>query len=166
MKYIVEVNGERIEVDLEVGTARIGNETFAATVVELPGTPTVLLRLGSTTYRLVVRPGEARGIYGLTLDGHRYETEALDERAHAIRELSKVSGAATGPAPLVAPMPGLIVRVNVGVGDAVKPGQALVVMEAMKMENELRASAAATVRAVRVTPGTAVDKGATLVELS
>jgi pyruvate carboxylase subunit B len=73
---------------------------------------------------------------------------------------------ASGPAPLVAPMPGLVVRVNVVVGDQVAAGQGLVVMEAMKMENELRASAPGTVRAVHAEPGAAVNKGAVLVELA
>ena len=62
-------------------------------------------------------------------------------------------------------MPGLIVRVNVNPGDAVQAGQGLVVMEAMKMENELRSSAAGVVKAVHVAPGKAVEKGAVLVEL-
>jgi biotin carboxyl carrier protein len=62
-------------------------------------------------------------------------------------------------------MPGLIVRVHVQVGDTVQPGQALVAMEAMKMENELRATAAGKVKAVLAGPGTAVEKGALLVEL-
>jgi pyruvate carboxylase subunit B len=62
-------------------------------------------------------------------------------------------------------MPGLIVRVNVQVGDRVQAGQGIVVMEAMKMENELRATAAGTVRSVDATPGTAVEKGALLVVL-
>ena len=62
-------------------------------------------------------------------------------------------------------MPGLVVRVSVAVGDQVQAGQALVVMEAMKMENELRSAAAGTVRAVLAAPGTAVEKGAVLVEL-
>jgi pyruvate carboxylase subunit B len=62
-------------------------------------------------------------------------------------------------------MPGLIVRVNVSVGDRVEAGQGIVVMEAMKMENELRATAAGTVRSVNATSGTAVEKGALLVEL-
>lgn len=62
-------------------------------------------------------------------------------------------------------MPGLIVRINVQAGDAVQPGQGLVVMEAMKMENELRAQAAGTVKSVQVKPGTAVEKGAILIEL-
>ena len=62
-------------------------------------------------------------------------------------------------------MPGLVVRVNVAVGDQVAAGQGLVVIEAMKMENELRASAAGVVRAVHVEAGAAVNKGVVLVEL-
>jgi pyruvate carboxylase subunit B len=62
-------------------------------------------------------------------------------------------------------MPGLVVRVSVSVGDRVEAGQGIVVMEAMKMENELRATAAGTVKSVNATPGTAVEKGALLVEL-
>ena len=62
-------------------------------------------------------------------------------------------------------MPGLVVRVNVAEGDTVAAGQGLVVMEAMKMENELRAAAAGTVSRVLATPGAAVEKGAVLVEL-
>jgi pyruvate carboxylase subunit B len=62
-------------------------------------------------------------------------------------------------------MPGLVVRVAVQRGDDVVAGQGLVVMEAMKMENELRAASSGKVKAVHVQPGTAVDKGALLIEL-
>jgi pyruvate carboxylase subunit B len=62
-------------------------------------------------------------------------------------------------------MPGLVVRVSVAVGDTVSAGQGLVVVEAMKMENELRASAAGVVTAVLAVPGHVVEKGALLVEL-
>jgi len=106
-----------------------------------------------------------RGRYTLWLDGFRYEVEALDERSRAIRELAGAAAGPSGPAPLVAPMPGMIVRVAVQVGDVVQAGQGLVVMEAMKMENELRAGAAGTVKAVLAQPGVAVEKGAVLLEL-
>jgi pyruvate carboxylase subunit B len=61
-------------------------------------------------------------------------------------------------------MPGLIVRVLVQPGDVVQAGQGVIVIEAMKMENELRASSAGVVRAVSVAAGSAVEKGAVLVE--
>jgi biotin carboxyl carrier protein len=61
-------------------------------------------------------------------------------------------------------MPGLIVRIDVKEGDQVQAGQGVAAMEAMKMENELRAPAAGRVKAVRVAVGQAVEKGALLVE--
>jgi len=124
-----------------------------------------MLVLGDKVHRLLVRPGETRGRYTLWVDGFRFDVEALDERSRAIRELSASTARPTGPAPLVAPMPGMIVRIHVGEGDAVQPGQGLVVMEAMKMENELRASSAGKVKRIVATPGTAVEKGALLLEM-
>lgn len=165
MKYVVDVAGELVEVSVDGGIVRVDGEELSASLADLPGTPVALVTVGDAVHRVVVTRGEARGRYSLSIDGRRYDVEALDERTRAIRELSKASAAATGPAPLVAPMPGLIVRVHVDVGATVQPGQGLVVMEAMKMENELRAVAGGVVRAVRVTPGTAVERGATLVEL-
>jgi pyruvate carboxylase subunit B len=146
---VVTVDGVPVEARLE----------------DVEGTPVSLLTIGSQVYRVVARRGDARGRYSLSVDGRRFGVEALDERTRAIRDLSAASAAAAGPSPLVAPMPGLIVRVNVQPGDQVQAGQGLVVMEAMKMENELRAPSAGSVRAVHATPGSAVEKGALLVEL-
>ncbi|HET7449999.1 MAG TPA: biotin/lipoyl-containing protein [Gaiellaceae bacterium] len=165
MKYVVEVNGERVEVDLDVGTAEVAGERQAAALADVDGTPVRLVTVGTEVHRVVARRHAERGRYTLSIDGYRYEVEALDERARAIRDLSAAKAGPAGPAPLVAPMPGLVVRVAVEVGDTVQAGQALVVMEAMKMENELRSAAAGTVKAVRAVPGTAVEKGAILVEL-
>jgi biotin carboxyl carrier protein len=72
-------------------------------------------------------------------------------------------GSGQGPARLVAPMPGKVVRVLVAVGDDVSARQGLVVVEAMKMENELRAGRAGHVREVLVAEGTSVEAGALLV---
>ena len=165
MKYVVEVNGARVEVELGVDGATVGGELVRAQMDELRGTPVRLVKVGDEVHRVVVRRGETRGRYTLWLDGHRYDVEALDERTRAIRDLSNASGAAAGPAPLRAPMPGLIVRISVRAGDLVQAGQGLVVMEAMKMENELRASSPGRVKAVHARAGSAVDKGALLVEL-
>ena len=66
----------------------------------------------------------------------------------------------------VAPMPGKVLQVLVAVGDAVEPGQPLVVLEAMKMETTLRAEIAGTVAAVGASPGDMVEAGAALVEIT
>jgi pyruvate carboxylase subunit B len=124
-----------------------------------------MVKVGVRVYRVVVQRRTGRGRYSLWVDGYRFETEALDERTRSIRDLSAANAGPSGPAPILAPMPGLIVRVNVSIGDRVEAGQGIVVMEAMKMENELRATAAGTVRSIEVSPGTAVEKGALLVAL-
>jgi biotin carboxyl carrier protein len=166
VKYIVDVNGERLEIDLEGAEARVGDESRLAHLAEVDGTPIHLVTIGGALHRVAVRRGHARGLYSLWMDGHRFEVEALDERMRTIRDLTAAAGAASGLRPLVAPMPGLIVRVSVGVGDEVQAGQGVVVMEAMKMENELRAASTGVVRAVHVRPGMAVEKGAPLVEFT
>lgn len=165
MKYTVTVNGAELVVDLDGENARINGETSRARLAEADESPERVLTIGDEVHRVFVRPGETRGRYTLWVDGFRFEVEALDERSRAIRELSAATTAPKGPAPLVAPMPGMIVRINVSEGDVVKPGQGLVVMEAMKMENELRASTGGAVRRVFVAPGTAVEKGALLLEM-
>jgi biotin carboxyl carrier protein len=72
---------------------------------------------------------------------------------------------AAAVATLRAPIPGRVVKVLVKAGDAVKAGQTLVVLEAMKMENELRAPRAGSVTEVRAAEGTAVEAGQELVQL-
>jgi biotin carboxyl carrier protein len=166
LKYIVEVNGHDVSVELGPNGIEVDGMPVTAHLEEVEGTPIYLLTIDGALHRLTVVRGDGRGKYSIWTDDHRFEVEALDERRRAIREMTGSSAAVTGPAPLVAPMPGLVVRINVQPGDEVKPGQPLVVMEAKKMENELRASTPGFVVAVRVQPGAAVEKGAVLVELS
>ena len=165
MKYIVTVNGDRVEVDVGPEGARVNSTDAPAQLGDLDGTPVRLVTIGDEVRRVVVRRGDARGRYTLSLDGHRYEVEAVDERTHAIRELSGAGAVPAGPAPLKAPMPGLVIRVNIAIGDTVAAGQGLVVIEAMKMENELRCVAGGRVKAIRAVVGHAVEKGQLLVEI-
>jgi pyruvate carboxylase subunit B len=165
VKYVVDVGGRSVDVEVDGDQITVDGTVLPASLSELTGTPVALLSLGNSVHRVVVTRDSSRGRYVLSLDGRRYDVEALDERTWAIRQLSSSASGPKGPAPLVAPMPGLIVRVSVEVGATVQPGQGLVVMEAMKMENELRSASAGTVKAIRAEPGTAVERGAVLVEL-
>ena len=124
--------------------------------------------------------------YSITLNGRTYEVEVelaapmtTDEFAAyapaAPVAAAPVAAAAPAAAPAVAvgageqvtaPMPGNILKVNVNVGDKVKEGQVLVVLEAMKMENEIMAPHDATIAQVVVSKGSTVDTGAPLVVLA
>lgn len=166
MRYIVDLNGERHGVALDPEGVRYERENEVhAELSDIEASPTAIVRIGTEVHRVVVQKRPGRGKYTLWVDGYRFETEALDERTRQIRDVSAASARPTGPAPILAPMPGLIVRVSVKVGDKVEAGQGIVVMEAMKMENELRATTAGTVSEVEVAAGAVVEKGAILVVL-
>jgi acetyl/propionyl-CoA carboxylase alpha subunit len=162
----VGLNGSLKTVSLESEAVGYEDEPpIRAELSDIEGTPVRMIKLGTHVYRVVVERKPGRGQYTLWVDGYRFDVDALDERTRAIREISAASAGPSGPAPIKAPMPGLIVRVNVKVGDVVEAGQGVVVMEAMKMENELRATAAGTVKSIEVAAGAAVEKGTLLVAL-
>jgi len=94
--------------------------------------------------------------------GETYSIEVEEQTRYIIRTRGGAAGAG-GARTLKAPLPGKITHVAVQAGDAVTAGQSLVVIEAMKMENELKATAAGTVREVRVAAGQAVNAGDVLV---
>ena len=88
---------------------------------------------------------------------------AAPAAAPAAAPVAAPAAAPAGGAEVKAPMPGTILSVNVNVGDTVKAGQTLVVLEAMKMENEIVSPADGKVLSVAAQKGSAVDSGATLV---
>ena len=113
-----------------------------------------------------IRIDKRNGALGVTIGGHAFET-VVSTRGR-VPFSDPVSGKrapdpASGPQPVKAPMPGRVVRVLVSVGDRVTAGQGLVVVEAMKMENELRAPRDGVVAEIGAVPGTAVEAGAVLV---
>ena len=165
MKYYVKMAGAEHVVEIDGDTVTYDGTVLRGHVETLEGTPIRLVTIGAEVHRVVAQRGAEKGQYDLSLGGHRFAAETLDERSRTIRELSGVATRPAGPAHLLAPMPGLVVRVAVKEGDRVQAGQGLVVMEAMKMENELRASAAGTVKRVVVAPGSAVEKGTMLLEM-
>jgi pyruvate carboxylase subunit B len=167
MKYMVKLKDaeQAHEVVVVAGAVNLDGDLVEASVDSVEGTPVRLVRIGDAVHRVVVRRGGQRGDYTLWVDGYRFDLEALDERTAVIREMTKLSAKPAGPLPLIAPMPGMITRILVQVGDAVAQGQGLVVMEAMKMENELRAATAGKVKSVGVTAGVAVEKGTVLIEI-
>jgi pyruvate carboxylase subunit B len=89
--------------------------------------------------------------------------EVTDEKTNRLRKLMGETGGAGKLAQLKAPMPGLVVAVQVEPGQEIKRGDGLVIVEAMKMENELKATGAGKVKEIKVKQGQAVEKNEVLV---
>jgi biotin carboxyl carrier protein len=142
-RYQVTVDGERLEVE----------------ALNLPQ-GALVLRLGTST---AVAEFEEKGDeYAVLLRGQVSRFDVVDERARALRAVA-APFEAEGRQTIHSPMPGKIVKVFVRPGDAVAEGQGLIVVEAMKMENELKSPKAGTVVDIFAAEGQTVDNGAKLV---
>jgi biotin carboxyl carrier protein len=145
---------------------RVGSLASEAHIEEItPGVYSILLN--GRTYEAFVskRPGDAPGIvspYLVTVEQRQYLVELNDPRQWR-RTGSSVE--AEGPQEIVAPMPGKIVKVLVTEGQEVSRDQGLLVMEAMKMQNELRAPRAGRVERIYMEEGRGVESGARLLRL-
>jgi biotin carboxyl carrier protein len=165
MRYHVTIAERTYLVELVPDGTRIDGESADVDLTRLGDTAVHGLALDGSSHRVIARPNGA-GVWELTLDGSPLRAEVIDERTRALREMTGDTGASAGPRPLTAPMPGLVVKVEVAAGDLVKAGQGLVIVEAMKMENELLAGSAGRVHKVLVEAGQTVEKGDVLVELA
>jgi len=163
MRYFVTTGGREIAVDVDGGRVVVDGRAFEAHLSPVPGTPLRHLLLDGASLTLAMER-RGPGSWQVSVAGTQLEMEVLDERTRHIRSLTGGAEGPKAPAHLKAPMPGLVVRVLATPGQAVTHGQGLVVLEAMKMENELRSLTDGTVRAILVTPGQAVEKGQLLVE--
>jgi biotin carboxyl carrier protein len=89
--------------------------------------------------------------------------KAVDEKTAKYSAIVGDNGSIKRHSSLIAPMPGLVITVEVNAGDHVKKGGGLVIMEAMKMENELRAAYDCVIKEIKIGPGQTVDKGQVLI---
>ncbi|MFL5505654.1 MAG: biotin/lipoyl-containing protein [Gemmatimonadales bacterium] len=163
MKYHVTVGERTIEVQLDGDRVIVDGRASVAHREPVPGTPLEQVMIDGRAFTLSLEPdGLGRWVAGVR--GSRYDVTVVDERTHHVQALVGPGTVPVGQA-LKAPMPGLVVRVLVVDGDQVSAGQGLVVLEAMKMENELKATVAGVVKMVRATAGATVEKGQLLLEV-
>ena len=101
----------------------------------------------------------------LTVNGQRYKTSIKEPIDLLLSNMGMDLKAMQKAEPIKAPMPGMVLKILVTPGQQINKGDGLVILEAMKMENILKATSAAVVKAIRVNERTAVEKGAVLIEL-
>ena len=145
---------------------RMGSQTAEAHCEEItPGVYSLLMNGRAYEAHISKDPGDPAGLvspYVVVVGLRRYLVELRDPRRWR-RTGSSIE--AVGPQEVVAPMPGKIARILVAEGEEVKRGQGLLVIEAMKMQNELRAPRAGRVERVYMAEGRGVESGARLVRL-
>jgi biotin carboxyl carrier protein len=168
-RYVVMIDGQPRPVTVEAGDGGNCRVALDDEVLELEvdavGSGEYLLRQGHEVHDLLVRGAESE----VEIHGRDFSTsvQLLDERDLARQAVSGdgLGVGADGMVTIEAPMPGRVVKCLVREGDAVSAGQGVIVVEAMKMENELRSAIDGTVRAIAVAEGDGVEAGALLVTI-
>jgi len=162
MRFEAELDGTAVPIDVTGGEGRYrvavdGEVALVDAREAAPGIWSLLIDGVSH----VVDVSERDGVAHVEVDGESYRIRVEEETRYIIR--TRGGKTAAGGQVLKAPMPGKVVLIEVAVGQSVEPGDGLVVLEAMKMENEFRAVAAGVVKEIRVEVGQAVNPGDTLV---
>ena len=157
----VHVHGERLEVEIE-GEGGAPATSLHADVAPLPDGEVYSLLIDGRVHEVAV--DEEGGAIVVAVHGQRHRVLVRHPLEKTLRQVRQAAPAATGET-VESPIPGLVVAIKVKVGDVVAAGQAVAVVEAMKMQNELTALRGGVVEAVLVEERRIVEAGTKLVRL-
>ena len=167
MKYLTKIKDTEIVVDIDRiddhFQVQIDDETYLAEMVQLDGTDSYLFRINNEPYQIEISKKDHQ--YSVSFQGDNYLCHIEDERLARLRSSIKASEKEHSEHIVNTPMPGLIVEINVAVGQKVTKGENLLTIEAMKMENEITAPGDAIVTKINVAEEQAVEMGQELLVL-
>ena len=167
MKYYVTIEDRVVEVELTDSaagsTATIEGRSFDLDLLPISADELFSLVVDNQSHEVLVE--DVEGGIEVIVGGELFRIVVQDEWERRLANIQRKSAAVTGETVVKAPMPGQVVGVPVQQGDAVRTGQGLVILSAMKMENEIRSPRDGAVLAVHVTQGDKVDQGAPLVTI-
>ena len=164
MKYFAAVNGQEYEVEIEGGQVWVNGEIIDVDLSQ-GGVPELYsILLDGASYEVLVE--EQRQEYAVTLRGQQFHVQVEDERTRRLNAGRKGPLVPQGELVVKAPIPGLVVKVLVQEGDDIPEDHPLIILEAMKMENEIRSLRAGIIRSVDVSAGQRVEQGAALLVLA
>jgi len=164
MKYITTVNGDKYEIDIDQeDRITVDSKTYETDVQFLSDSGVLSLLLNNHSVEAIVEQREDS--WEVLIHGELYTVLVQDERAFRLAKERGSSFEVSGDAIIKSPMPGLIIDILVDVGQSVEKGEKIVVLESMKMENELRSPRDGVVSHIYVSPGAGVEKGQALVTI-
>jgi biotin carboxyl carrier protein len=165
MKYFTEIDGEPFEVELlDDHSLSVNGEVFNFNVQQGNRPENFSLILDGKSHQTWIESIEhqrntAAPSLRVHLHGFDYEVICENERSRQLRQFAAAESIRDEEGYLTAPMPGLVLQILVEPGQQVNKGDGIVIVEAMKMENEIRATQAGKIKSIHVKPRQAVEKG-------
>jgi len=164
MRYITTVEDKQFLVEIiDEKHVSVDGKVYEVDFESVSGQPVYSLILDGRSHESYVAQGDDN--WQVLLRGRLYPVTVEDEREKRLRSAAGGGVAETGEFHLRAPMPGLIVAITVEEGQAIKKGQVLLILESMKMQNELKSPRDGTIGRVRVKPGETVEQKQTLLSV-
>jgi biotin carboxyl carrier protein len=164
MKYITTVEDKQFLVEIiDEKHVSVDGKVYQVDFESVSGQPVYSLIVDGKSHEGYVAPGDDN--WQVLLRGRLYPITVEDEREKRLRSAAGAGVAETGEFHLRAPMPGLVVAIPVEESQPVKKGQVLLILESMKMQNELKAPRDGTVGRVRVKAGETVERKQTLLSV-
>jgi biotin carboxyl carrier protein len=149
--YSTYVDGEELELTIhQDGSVELDGECFHVNLEHIANNVIYSMLIEGRSYEVFATFED--GTWRILVDGERHEVEVEDERTKRLKGLAGPDKKLVGDIQIKAPMPGLVVKVPIEVGQTVEANQPLVILEAMKMENELRAPRAGIIKDIRIKP--------------
>ena len=165
MKYQTTVNGHTFEIEItRDGDLFVNGEQRHVDFISLRETLHSLI-MDTESHQVLVDGIETHD-YEVIISGRQYNVNVLDERALLLGSRRGGAMSDSGEISIKSPMPGLVVDIPVAEGDTIEKGQTVVILESMKMQNELKAPREGTVQRISVTPGQSVEQNKVLVTIT
>jgi biotin carboxyl carrier protein len=167
MKYATTINGKTFIIEInDDRRVVVDGVEYAVDFESVSGQPVYSLLIDGRSYEAYVSQAEEAGAWQVLLQGDLSTVIVEDEREQRLRAAAGGVAGTTGEFHLKAPMPGLIVTVPVAEGQDVKKGDILVILESMKMQNELKCPRDGTVGRVRAKAGDGVEQNQVLLTVA
>ena len=163
MKYITSVRGKTFEIEINQNGHIMVNGVDRTVDIQSLREPLYSALIDNQSFEALVE--EHDGLLHVILQGDLYEVNVVDERERRLAAASSGFKAAQGEIVIRSPMPGMIVAVSVSNGQAVTAGQPLLILESMKMENQIKAPRAGVVEHLQVAAGERVEQNRPLLTL-
>lgn len=160
MKYFAQIGEQEYEIEVEGESISINGEPLEVDLSQ-SGVPELYsLLINGKSFEVLVE--ENRQNYAVTLRGEQYHVRVEDERSRRLNMGRKGPEVPKGEITVRAPIPGLVVKILVREGEEINEDQPLLILEAMKMENEIRALRSGTIRKIETSTGQRVEQNAPL----
>lgn len=164
MKYIATVEDREFLVEvLDDRHINVNGKTYEVDFETVSGQPVYSLIVDGKSHEAYVQEND--NVWQVLLRGRLYPVRVEDEREKRLRAAAGAGVAETGEFHLKAPMPGLVVSILVSEGQEVKKGQVLLILESMKMQNELKSPRDGIVNRVKVRAGESVEQKQSLLSV-